>query len=152
MSDARIRRATEDDLDAIVRLLAADGLHADADLGPPLPVAYREAFEAIDRDPAQLLMVAELERRVVGTFQLSFLRHLLDRGGTVAQVEAVFVAEELRAHGLGTELMRWAIDEARRRGCARVQLTSNKARAAAHRFYERLGFARSHEGFKLVLR
>jgi GNAT superfamily N-acetyltransferase len=149
-----LRFATEADVAAIVELLAADqlgatrdGVRDEADL-----VAYRAAFHHIDADPAHLLLVAEHDGRVVGTFQLSFLPGLARRGALRAQIEAVRVAESQRGTGLGAAMMQWAIDEARRRGCALVQLTSDKARTDAHRFYARLGFVASHEGMKLALR
>jgi GNAT superfamily N-acetyltransferase len=94
------------------------------------------------------VLVAEIEGRIVGTFQLTYLRQLTLRGGLVAQIEAVRVAAPLRSRGLGAEMMRWAMGEARARGCARMQLTSDKRREDAHRFYRRLGFKQSHEGFK----
>ena len=86
-----------------------------------------------------------------GTFMLTFLRHLMRRGSLVAQIEAVRVDAPLRSRGLGRQMMEWAIAECRRRGCSHLQLTSNKSRTAAHRFYERLGFRKSHEGMKLSL-
>ncbi len=109
------------------------------------------AFDEIDGDPRQLLWVAEADGRVIGTLQITFLRYLSYGGASAALVESVHVAASERDRGVGSTMMRAAIDEARRRGCNRVQLTSNKARTSAHRFYERLGFARSHEGFKLFL-
>ncbi len=148
-----LREATADDLTAIVELIAADQLGATrdgvrdaADLA-----AYTAAFEAIDADPAHILVVAELAGEIVGTMQLSFLPGLARRGAVRAQIEAVRVAESTQGSGLGTAMMRWAIDEARRRGCALVQLTSDKTRLDAHRFYQRLGFVASHEGMKLAL-
>ena len=98
-----------------------------------------------------MLIVAEENDRVIGTLQLTFLRYLLYGGARVALVESVQVAASERSRGVGAAMMRFAIDEARRRGCHRVQLTSNEARKDAHRFYERLGFVASHEGFKLYL-
>jgi GNAT superfamily N-acetyltransferase len=148
-----LRPARIDDVRAIVELLAADQLGATRDgadddegLEP-----YRRAFEAIDADPAQLLLVAESGGEIVATMQLSFLPGLARRGALRAQIEAVRVRVDQRGSGLGGELMIWAIEEARRRGCALVQLTSDKRRTDAHRFYERLGFVASHEGFKLAL-
>ena len=154
MSDtATLRPASIDDVRAIVELLAADQLGATRDgadddegLEP-----YRRAFEAIDADPAQLLLVADSGGEIVATMQLSFLPGLARRGALRAQIEAVRVRADQRGSGLGGELMIWAIEEARRRGCALVQLTSDKRRTDAHRFYERLGFVASHEGFKLAL-
>jgi GNAT superfamily N-acetyltransferase len=148
-----LRRAGAVDVPAIVELLAADqlgatrdGIDDDADRN-----AYQRAFAEIDRDPAQLLVVAEADGRVVGTLQLSFLPGLARRGALRAQVEAVRVHADYRGGGLGQAMLTWAIGEARRRGCALVQLTSDKSRTAAHRFYERLGFTASHEGMKLIL-
>ena len=112
---------------------------------------YLDAFDAIAADPNGALYLAQLGDRAVGTFQLLVLRHLAHRGGRVALVESVHVASDVRRRGIGEAMMRFAIEEARRRGCHRMQLTSNKRRADAHRFYLRLGFAASHEGFKLPL-
>jgi ADP-ribose pyrophosphatase YjhB (NUDIX family) len=146
-----LRRARPGDLEAIVRLIADDQLGATRE-DPGDLAAYQRAFAAIDRDPAQLLVVAEADGQVVGTFQLSFIPGLARAGALRAQVEAVRVAASHRGQRLGEAMMRWAVDEARRRGCALVQLTSDKSRGRAHRFYERLGFVASHEGFKLDLR
>jgi len=152
-SPVLLRLARRDDVPAIVGLLAADqlgagrdGVHDAADLQ-----AYEEAFRAIDADPAHLLLVAESGGAVVGTMQLSFLPGLARRGAMRAQIEAVRVAGGARGSGLGAAMMRWAIEEAGRRGCGLVQLTSDKSRTGAHRFYERLGFVASHEGMKLRL-
>ncbi|MGD0241570.1 MAG: GNAT family N-acetyltransferase [Streptosporangiaceae bacterium] len=148
-----LRRAGAADLAAIVGLLAADqlgaardGIYDDSDLR-----AYQQAFATIERDPAHVLVVAETEGRVVATMQLSFLPGLARRGALRAQVEAVRVHQDYRAGGLGQAMFTWAIGEARRRGCALVQLTTDKSRTGAHRFYERLGFTASHEGMKLIL-
>lgn len=146
----KMRRAVAEDIPAIVELLADDGLgrgrETVADLTP-----YRRAFEVLDRDPAQLLAVAELDGVIVGTLQLTVIPGLAQRGRTRGLVEAVRVASGRRGQGLGEELMRWVIGEAKRRGCSLVQLTSNASRADAHRFYERLGFTPSHVGFKLEI-
>lgn len=148
-----LRRATSADVPALVALIAADqlgaardGVHDPADLA-----AYAAAFEAIDADPAHILVVAESAGEVVGTMQLSFLPGLARRGALRAQIEAVRVGESARGGGLGAAMMGWAIDEARRRGCALVQLTTDKSRTGAHRFYQRLGFVASHDGMKLAL-
>jgi GNAT superfamily N-acetyltransferase len=146
----RLRRATADDLPAIVALIAADQFGATRDGGSDL-APYYAAFEQIDRDPAQLLLVAADAEIVAGTMQLTFIPGLARQGSLRAQIEAVRVAEEYRGNGLGAAMFAWAIDEARRRGCSLVQLTSDKSRSDAHRFYDRLGFARSHDGFKLAL-
>ncbi len=123
---------------------------------------YEQAFAAIDADPSHLLVVGELvpagtatagtgEGAVVATFQLSFVPGISRQGAWRSQIEAVRVAGTLRGQGIGNLMVRWAIDESRRRGCTPMQLTTHKSRAAAHRFYERLGFEASHEGMKLTL-
>src|SRR5699024_9864733 len=106
---------------------------------------------AIDGDPAQLLVVLDDGGRVVGTMQLSFIPGLSRSGATRCQVEAVRIASSHRGHRLGEQMIRWAVVESARRGCALVQLTTDKSRGDAHRFYERLGFTASHEGFKMAL-
>jgi GNAT superfamily N-acetyltransferase len=145
-----LRQAVPDDLPEVVALLAADQLGAGREnLDEPTP--YRAAFDAITADPAHLLVVAVDGGRVIGTMQLSFLPGLARRGAWRAQIEAVRVHEAVRNRGVGARMIGWAIDTARRRGCALVQLTTDKRRADAHRFYERLGFVASHEGMKLAL-
>ncbi len=151
--DVELWRAGLDDVPAIVELVADDALGEsreslvdDVDLRP-----YRNAFHAIDADPAQLLVVATASRGVIGTMQLSFIPGLARRGALRAQIEAVRVHGEYRSQGLGRAMFVWAITEARRRGCTLVQLTTDKTRTDAHRFYDRLGFVASHEGLKLHL-
>jgi GNAT superfamily N-acetyltransferase len=148
-----LRAATIADVPEIVALIAADQLGATRDgVGSAANLArYEQAFRDIDIDPAHVLMVAEAEGRIVGTMQLSFLPGMARRGARRALIEAVRVAEDCRGLGLGGQMFGWAIDEATSRGCAVVQLTSDKSRTAAHRFYQRLGFVASHEGFKLML-
>jgi GNAT superfamily N-acetyltransferase len=148
-----LRRAVRPDLPALVALLAADDLGATRDgiRGQADRDAYERAFQAIDQDPAQLLLVATAQDRVVGTLQLSFIPGLSRRGALRAQIESVRVAPTMRGRGLGEALFAWSIAEARRRGCALVQLTTDKTRTDAHRFYYRLGFVASHEGLKLDL-
>jgi GNAT superfamily N-acetyltransferase len=149
-----LREAVRADVPVLVSLLAQDqlgagrdGIEDDADLQ-----AYEAAFEEIARDPAHLLVVAETPAGVVvGTMQLSFLPGLARRGSRRAQIEAVRVAEAYRGQGLGSAMIGWALTEAVRRGCSLVQLTTDKKRAGAHRFYERLGFVSTHEGMKLRL-
>lgn len=147
------RRATLEDVPAIVAMLADDMLgQAREDASVPLQQGYVDAFEAIDGDPNQMLVVAERDGNLVGTLQLTFLPGLSNKGMWRGLVEAVRVAGPVRGTGIGARLMHWAVEECRRRGCGMVQLTTNKARADAHRFYERLGFERSHEGMKLKLK
>lgn len=145
-----IRRATADDLDAIVAMLADDPLGATRE-APHQPELYRAAFAAIAADQNQLLAVAERAGEVIGTLQLTFLPGLARQGAWRGQIEAVRVAARARGSGLGGILLDWAIGQCRARGCALVQLTSDRARPDAHRFYERHGFAPSHTGFKLAL-
>jgi GNAT superfamily N-acetyltransferase len=152
-SSVVLRRAGAGDLPAIVNLIAADQLGATRDgvrTAGDLAV-YQAAFEAIDRDPSHLLLVAQSGHDIVATMQLSFLPGLARRGALRAQIEAVRVHEAYRSRGLGAALFAWAINESRRRRCALVQLTTDKSRSGAHRFYERLGFVASHEGMKLPL-
>ncbi|WP_051342700.1 GNAT family N-acetyltransferase [Pseudonocardia spinosispora] len=147
-----LRRARSTDLPAIVALLADDVLGSTREAtGDQELTAYERAFDAIDADPAHLLVVAEADGRLVGTMQLSFVPGLASRGALRGQIEAVRVASWRRGDRLGSSMIDWAIRECRARGCAMVQLTSDKRRPDAHRFYERLGFAATHEGFKLPL-
>ncbi|MFK0009487.1 GNAT family N-acetyltransferase [Paenarthrobacter sp. NPDC090520] len=145
-----LRRAAKGDLPAILRLLADDQLGAGRENADDL-APYEAAFDAIDADPAHLLVVGELSGEVVATFQLSYLPGLSRKGSWRSQIEAVRVSGELRGQGVGALMIQWAIDQARERGCTLVQLTTDKSRTAAHRFYERLGFVSSHEGMKLTL-
>jgi len=136
----------------IVRMLADDALGAGREaFACPLPESYYAAFEAIDRDPNNELVVADRAGRVVGALQMTFIPYLTYQGGWRALIEGVRVASELRASGIGRRLLVWAIDRARQRNCHVVQLTSDKARPSAIRFYESLGFVASHEGLKLHL-
>jgi GNAT superfamily N-acetyltransferase len=150
MSEVSFRRASEADLQAIVDMLADDALGAaresPGDLAP-----YRDSFAAVSANANQLLLVAERNGEVVGTAQITFIPGLSHKGMWRADIEAVRVRSDQRGTGLGTQLIRHCIGQARDRGCGMVQLTSNASRKDAHRFYERLGFAASHTGFKLSL-
>jgi GNAT superfamily N-acetyltransferase len=148
-----LREAVVDDVPGLVELLKADQLGSTRDGVDPVEgfAPYLRAFEALDAGPAHLLVVVDIDGRVVATLQLSFIPGLARRGALRAQIEAVRVHADLRGSGIGRAMIAWAIDEARRRGCALVQLTSDKQRAEAHRFYSALGFTASHEGFKLIL-
>ena len=150
VSDIEIRRATADDIPAIVEML----LEGTVDPGRESPddlTPYRRAFADVAADANQLLMVAERNEQVIGTLQLTIIPGLSRAGSSRGLIEAVRVADAARGSGLGTILMEWAIEESRRRGCRLVQLTSDVQRTDAHRFYERLGFTASHVGFKLKL-
>lgn len=149
MTDAVFRRATAADVPAIVALLADDRLGAARE--KPGDPAYDAAFAAIDADPNQLLAVAERDGTAVGCLQLTFMPGLSHRGAWRGQIESVRVASSERGAGLGRRMLDWAIGECRARGCALVQLTSDASRTEARRFYESLGFAASHLGFKLKL-
>ena len=113
--------------------------------------AYVAAFEAIAADPHNEVLVGEDTDGIFGTMQLTFIANLTLQGTTRCQIEGVRIAERARGHGLGQQMIRWAIDRARTRGCCIMQLTSNKARERAIAFYEQLGFEASHVGFKLYL-
>lgn len=150
MSDLFIRRATRADIPAIAALLADDFIGA-AREGAPL-TEYEAGFDAVEADPNQLLAVAESGGAVVGTMQISFIPGLSRGGKWRGHVEAVRVTSERRGHGIGEAMMAWAEARCRERDCVVCELTSDKRRDAAHRFYERLGFEASHLGFKKMLR
>jgi GNAT superfamily N-acetyltransferase len=148
-----IRRATRADLPALVALLTDDPLGAVRESADP--AAYERAFVAVDADEHQLLVCAEEDGEVVARGarvkerpQLTVIPGL-SRGGMLrGQIEAVRVRADHRGSGLGRRLAEWAVDEARRRGCGLVQLTTDRSRPDAHRFYAALGFVDSHRGFK----
>ncbi|MGA5321960.1 GNAT family N-acetyltransferase [Streptomyces seoulensis] len=150
MTDLDIRPATPDDIPAIVALLADDPLGAQRE-SPDDLTPYLAAFERLDTDPNQHLVVAVRAGQVIGTLQLTIIPGLSRQGATRSLIEAVRIHADERGSGLGSELIQWAVDTSRRLGCQLVQLTSDKKRTDAHRFYERLGFTASHEGFKLSL-
>jgi ribosomal protein S18 acetylase RimI-like enzyme len=144
------RPATADDLSAIVAMLADDILGS-AREGDPADPAYRAAFAAIMADPNELLAVAEIDGAAAGCLQIGFIPGLSRKGAWRGQIEGVRVAGRWRGRGMGAAMIRWAVAQCRARGCATVQLTTDKRRHDAHRFYERLGFIASHEGMKLTL-
>lgn len=146
-----IRPARRADLPALIALYADDDLGRGREAATP-DGAYLSAFAAIEADPNHLLLVGESSGRIVATLLLSFLPGLSRHGAWRAQIEAMRVAQDLRSGGLGRQLLDHAVEEARRRGCALVQLTSDRSRVAAHRFYENAGFEASHLGFKLTVR
>jgi GNAT superfamily N-acetyltransferase len=148
---ALLREATRDDVPALVALIAEDELGTGGDDAAAGMDPYLRAFEAIAADPAHLLVAVESAGEVVGTLQLSVLPGLARRGAPRGQLEAVHVRADHQGSGIGSAMVRWAVEEARRRGCALVQLTSQQRRTDAHRFYLRLGFTASHTGFKLLL-
>lgn len=152
MNQLKFRRAVQSDLAAIVSLLADDAVGATReDATVPTNAAYVSAFAAVDRDPNQLLAVVEDSGSVIGCLQISFIPGLSRLGLWRGQIESVRVAASHRGRGLGQEMFTWAIAQCRQRGCALVQLTTDKARPEALTFYEALGFDASHEGLKLTL-
>jgi len=147
------RDATRADLPAVVGLLANDPLGQKRErFENPLPDCYTRAFDAIARDPNNRLIVVEHDGVVIGTLQLTFIPNLTYQGGCRAQIEGVRVDDAYRGQQIGRRLFEWAIAEARRHGCHMVQLTADKTRPDAHRFYESLGFTASHVGMKLHLK
>ena len=145
------RKATREDLPAIVAMLADDILGSKREqFEDPLPEFYYKAFDHLSKNDDQELTVVENEsREIIGTLHLTFLTYLTYRGGTRAQIEAVRIRSDQRGKGLGEKMFRWAINRAKGRGCHLVQLTTDKARPDTLRFYERLGFKASHVGMKL---
>ncbi|HZR08912.1 MAG TPA: GNAT family N-acetyltransferase [Myxococcales bacterium] len=146
-----VRLATERDLPAILRMLFEDRATPSDELGVDDP-CYLAALREMHASGTSATYVAEEGGEVVGTFMLIVLRHLMRRGTPVAQLEAVRIHSSFRNRGLGAQMIRWAISESKRRGCSRLELTTHKSRTSAQRFYERLGFHRTHEGLKLPLR
>jgi GNAT superfamily N-acetyltransferase len=149
MNNYMIRKALEQDLPAIIDMLADDDLgNKREDVGNPL--AYHSAFKKIDSDPNQELMVMTgADGKIVGTFQLTFIPYLTYQGGIRAQIEAVRVHKEYRGEGLGTQMFEWAINRAKAKGAHLLQLTTDKKRPKALEFYHSLGFKATHEGMKL---
>lgn len=146
------RRATRNDVSAIVRMLADDPLGSKREhFANPLPDGYYTAFDAIAADSRNELIVAERDGRIIGTLQLTFIPYLNHQGSWRALIESVHVDANERNRGVGGALMRHAIARAQERGCRIVQLTTDKTRADARRFYEKLGFRATHEGMKLPL-
>ena len=145
-----IRRARRDDVGAIVAMLADDPLGAARErIEDPLPAVYVRAFDQLDRDPNIQLVVAEEAGVVVGCLQLCILPGLSSQGASRALIEDVRVASPRRGCGIGEQLVRWAVSEARGKGCALLELLTHYSRTDAQRFYERLGFHRSHVGMTM---
>ncbi len=146
-----MRPARREEVPVIVALLADDKLGAQReDLREPLPQAYYDAFDAIVASPDNEMLVAEIEGEIVGCLQLTFIPGLSRRGALRGQIESVRVSAAHRGSGFGRVMFEWAIERCREKGCQTVQLTADKSRADAHRFYESLGFVSSHEGMKLT--
>lgn len=147
-----IRRARRDDVTAIVHMLADDALGGPRErIEDPLPAVYFDAFERVDRDPNIRLVVAEEGGAVIGCLQLCILPGISSQGSSRGLIEDVRVASHLRSRGIGEQLVQWAVTEARANGCKLVELLTSNSRVDAQRFYERLGFSRSHVGMTLRL-
>jgi len=147
-----VRKAQKTDLAAILGLLADDrlGRHREDTSGGP-HADYLTAFDAVSLDPNQYLAVFEQGDEIIGCLQITFIPGLSRRGALRGQIEGVRVAANFRGKGYGTKMLRWAIEICREQGCKLVQLTSDKTRQDAQRFYKDLGFVQSHEGFKLEI-
>jgi GNAT superfamily N-acetyltransferase len=151
MVDFRV--AERGDVPAVVALLEGDAISR----GRPRLVpegddaAVWAAFEAIDADPRNELIVADDAGEIIGTCQLTFTPTLSRGGAERMTIEAVRVRDDRRGDGVGRAMMRWALDRGRERGCRLAQLTTDKRRTDAQRFYASLGFTASHEGMKLPL-
>ncbi|MGE3467406.1 MAG: GNAT family N-acetyltransferase [Pyrinomonadaceae bacterium] len=142
-----------DDLESIVRMLADDFLGGQRErYTDPLPDSYVTAFREIDADPNNELTVAEFDGQIIGTLQLTITPSISFQGGRRCTVESVRVDARSRGKGVGREMMLWAIERAKRKGCISMQLTTNADRVDAHRFYENLGFSGTHLGMKLSLK
>lgn len=150
-----IRQARREDVSRIASLImlgaakpTMSAAEIEAEAAHP---GYEEAFAAVLASPDNTLFVAEQAGTVIGTFQVTLIPGLVARGRRRAKIESVHVAPERRAQGIGAVMMRHAVGFAREHGAGLVELTSNKDRIDAHRFYRNLGFEQSHEGFKLPL-
>jgi ribosomal protein S18 acetylase RimI-like enzyme len=151
ISQVTIRRARRDDVGIIVKMLADDALGGARErLEDPLPESYFNAFAQVERDPnLQLVVAVDGEGAVVGCLQLCILPGLSSQGASRALIEDVRVASHCRSRGIGEQLVQWAVAEARAKGCKLVELLTHQTRVDAQRFYERLGFGRSHVGMTL---
>lgn len=149
--EIKFRKATKEDVFYIVEMLSDDPLGKLREaFANPLPDQYYQAFELINNDPNQELIVVENEQQeIIGTLQLTFIPYLTYQGGIRAQIEAVRIKKTYRGKGLGEQFFQWAINRAKEKGAHVLQLTSDKKRPDAIRFYEKLGFIASHEGMKL---
>lgn len=146
------RSAGIEDLEHLVALLANDPLgKTREDPSSPVNASYIAAFNSIDKDPGNQLIVGELDGRMLGMLQLTYIPYLSHMGSWRCLIENVRVHESFRGCGYGERLIQYAVDAARQRGCKLIQLTSDKSRVKALRFYEKLGFKATHEGFKLSL-
>lgn len=147
----KFRKAIKEDIPKIIKMIADDALgKLREDYKDPLPSVYYDAFHNIDNDSNQeLIVIQDTDASIIGTLQLSFIQYLTYQGGIRAQIEAVRIRNDKRGEGLGEALFKWAIQRAKDRNAHLIQLTTDKKRPEALKFYERLGFTDSHEGMKL---
>jgi len=147
----KFRKATKEDIPQIVKMIADDELgELREDYKDPLPSTYYKAFDNIDNDHNQeLIVIQDSDSSIIGTLQLSFIQYLTYKGGIRAQIEAVRIRKDKRGERLGETLFKWAIQRAKDRDAHLIQLTTDKKRPEALKFYEMLGFKASHEGMKL---
>ncbi|MBW8687237.1 GNAT family N-acetyltransferase [Chitinophaga rhizophila] len=152
MENLTFRRATENDLPDIVNMLADDHLGETREkVTADVRELYIKAFEIIDADKNQELTVVETNGKSVATFHLTFIQYLTHQGGLRAQIEAVRTKSDYRGKGIGKKIFEYVINRAKEKGCILLQLTSDKQRPDAIRFYEDVGFKATHEGMKLKL-
>ena len=153
MQNLTFRNTSKDDLPSLINMLSDDFLGANReDNSHPINPAYLEAFNAINSDPNNELIVVEHSSELIGMLQLTFIPYLTHTGSWRCLIEGVRVNTQHRGQGIGTKIFEWAMIRAQQRNCAMIQLTSNKQRPEAIKFYERLGFIASHEGFKYELK
>ena len=151
-SEITFRPARRQDVARIVQLLADDPLGAGRErFEDPLPNNYYAAFDRIEASEGNILAVAERDGAVVGCLQMTLIPGLSNQGADLALIEGVRVDTSLRSQGVGAQLIQWALDTARARGCQAVELFTHKTRTDAHRFYDRLGFDQSHVGYRIKL-
>ncbi len=151
MSDLIFRSAVRADVPAILELLENDEIARSRMVHETTDASLWQAFEAIDADPRNELIVADDDGEIIGTCQLTFIPSLSRRGAERMTIEAVRVRSDRRGAGAGRAMMLWALEQARERGCGLAQLTTDKRRSSAQRFYTSLGFSATHEGMKLSL-
>ncbi|MBT4963243.1 MAG: GNAT family N-acetyltransferase [Francisellaceae bacterium] len=150
--DIKTRLATREDILQIVNLLADDELGSKREsFTDPLANGYIQAFKKIQSSPDNELIVMEHNGEVIGCMQLTFIPYLTFQGGSRCQIEGVRISSKHRGCGIGGKMFLYAIEKSKGRGCHMIQLTTNKDRVNTHKFYEKLGFKATHEGFKLYL-
>ncbi len=146
------RRAKKSDLPQLIKMLADDQLGATReDSSTPLNPAYISAFEKINSDPNNKLIVVEINNTIIGMLQITYIPYLSHKGAWRCLIEAARIHKDHRSQGYGSEVFKWAIEQAKNKKCHIVQLTSNKEKSSAIRFYKAPGFNATHEGFKLIL-